>query len=313
MNADRKISVSSSSVDGGDAPPREKKVLRRILMVFVPLVLIAAGAAAYMWGGRFVSTDNAYIKADIASISPDVSGVITQVLVAENQHVTKGQPLIEVDDTTYKIALAGSEAQINNAIMTIEAAKARYREKQQTLALHQTNLAYAQREYQRQSALAAQDFATKAKLDESKLAVDTANRNIALTKQEEAEILASLSGNPDIKPEEHPTYQMALAGKASALNFIQRSVVKAPFDGVVSQVPKVGDYARTATPMLSIVSNAGVWIDANYKETDLTHMAVNQPIEFTVDTYPGRTFKGHVESISQATRSEEHTSELQSH
>jgi len=88
------------------------------------------------------------------------------------------------------------------------------------------------------------------------------------------------------------------------LNFIQRSVVKAPFDGVVSQVPKVGDYARTAAPMLSIVSNAGVWIDANYKETDLTHMAVNQPIEFTVDTYPGRTFKGHVESISQATGAE---------
>ena len=305
MNADRKISVGTSSAASDDAgAPREKKGLRRILMVFVPLVLLAGGAAAYLWGDRFVSTDNAYIKADIAAVSPDVSGTITQVLVLENQHVTKGQPLIEIDDTNYKIALAGSEAQLNSAVMTIEAAKARYREKQQTLALYETNLAFANREYQRQSALAARDFATKATLDQAKLAVDTANRNIALTKQEETEILASLNGNPDIKPEDHPTYQMALASKAAALNFIQRSVVKAPFDGVVSQLPKVGDYARTAAPMLSIVSNAGVWIEANYKETDLTHMVAGQPTEFTVDTYPGRTFKGHVESISQATGAE---------
>ncbi len=303
MNAERKISVGAAEAGAPAAPP-EKKSLRRVLMVFVPLLAVTVGALAYAWGGRFAETDNAYIKADIASVSPEVAGNITQVLVAENAHVTKGQPLIVIDDTTYRIALAGSEAQLRTAIANIESAKARYREKQQTLALNQTDLAFAQRELQRQSALAAQSFATKAKLDEVQHAVDTAQRNIQLTKQQQSEILASLEGDPDIAPEKHPTYQMALAGKVSSEVFIQRATVRAPFDGVVSQVPKLGDYARTGGPLLSIVSTAGVWVEANFKETDLTHMNTGQPTEIRVDTYPGRVFEGHVDSISQATGAE---------
>ena len=301
MNAESKISVSSAATD---SPPREKKGLRRVLMVFIPLIAVVAGAAAYAWGGRFAGTDNAYIKADIASISPEVSGNITQVLVGENAHVTKGQPLIVIDDTTTRIALAGSEAQLRAAVANIEGAKARYREKQQSLALNQTDLAFAQRELGRQSALAAQDFATKSKLDEAKHAVETAQQNIALTKQQIAEILATLEGDPNIDPQHHSTYQLALAGKASATVMLERSAIKAPFDGVVSQVPKVGDFARTGAPLLSIVSTAGVWVEANFKETDLTHMTTGQKTELSVDTYPGRTFEGHVESISQATGAE---------
>ena len=306
MNAERKISVGAAA--GEDAAPGEKtgekKGLRRVLMVFVPLLLIAGGVTAYAWGGRFAETDNAYIKADIANISPEVSGNITQVLVGENAHVTKGQPLIVIDDTTYRIALAGSEAQLRSAVANIESAKARYREKQQTLVLNQSDLAFAQRELQRQSALAAQDFATKAKLDESKHAVETAQQTIAQTRQQISEILASLEGDPNIEPLKHPTYQMAMAGKVSAETFMERATVHAPFDGVVSQVPKLGDFARTGAPLLSIVSTAGVWVEANFKETDLTHMTTGQPTEIHVDTYPGRAFEGHVESISQATGAE---------
>ncbi len=301
MNAERKISVGDA---GDDAVPREKKGTRRVLMIFVPLLAVIAGLLAYAWGGRFAETDNAYIKADIASISPEVSGNIKEVLVAENAHVTKGQPLVIVDDTTYRIALAGSEAQLRSAVATIESAKVRYREKDHSIALNQTDLAFAQRELQRQSALAAQDFATKAKLDEARHAVETAQRNIALTREEQKEILASLEGNPDIAPEQHPTYQMAMAGKVSSETFIARTTVRAPFDGVVSQVPKVGDYARTGAPLLSIVSTAGVWVEANFKETDLTHMSTGQATELRVDTYPGVVFEGHVDSISQATGAE---------
>ncbi len=301
MNADSKISVSTTPAD---APPREKKALRRVLMVFVPLVAVAIGAATYAWGGRFAGTDNAYIKADIASISPEVSGNITQVLVAENAHVTKGQPLVTVDDTTTRIALAGSDAQLRAAVANIEGAKARYRERQQSLALNQTDLAFAQRELARQTALAAQDFATKSRLDEAKHKVETAQQNIALTRQQIAEILASLEGNPDIAPEHHSTYQLAMAGRASATVMLGRSTIKAPFDGVISQVPKVGDFARTGSPLMSIVSTAGVWVEANFKETDLTHMAAGQKTELSVDTYPGRIFEGHVDSISQATGAE---------
>jgi membrane fusion protein (multidrug efflux system) len=300
MNAEPKIALQSTA----DMPPQDRKVLRRILMVLIPAALILAGGTWYATGGRYVSTDNSYIKADIAAISPEIAGNIKQVLVAENQHVAKGQPLLVIDDTNYRIMLAASEAQLRTAVANIDSSKARYRQKQASLALMQNNAAFAEREFKRQAALAASNFVAAAKLDQAKHDLDSARQNIALLKQEEAETLASLEGDANIAPENHSSYQAALAGKVTAETYIQRATVVAPFDGIVSQLPKVGDYARTGAPALSIVSDAGVWVESNFKETDLTYMRVGQPVEIHVDTYPGRPFHGKVTSISQATGAE---------
>ena len=138
----------------------------------------------------------------------------------------------------------------------------------------------------------------------SKHSVDTARQNITLLKQEEAEILARLDGDPNVLPEKVPSYQQAYASKLSAETMIKRATLMAPFDGIVSQLPKEGDYARTGAPAFSIVGASDIWIEANYKETDLTHMRVGQAVDLHVDTYPGHPFKGHVTSISQATGAE---------
>jgi membrane fusion protein (multidrug efflux system) len=302
MNAEPKISIQSDVT--ADAPPQDKKALRRLLMMVVPAVIIAAGATWYALGGRYVGTDNAYIKADIAAISPEVAGNVKQVLVAENQVVTKGQPLVVIDDTNFRIMLVASEAQLRTAISNIDGTKARYRQKETSLQIMQNNAAFAEREFKRQSALAASNFVAAAKLDEARHALDSARQNIALLKQEEAETLASLEGDANIAPENHSSYQAALAGKVTAETQIARATIVAPFDGIVSQLPKVGDYARTGAPILSIVSTGGVWIEANFKETDLTYMKVGQPVEIDVDTYSGRPFHGRITSISQATGSE---------
>src|SRR5262245_23598034 len=113
--------------------PQKKSGLRRILMLGVPLLAILAGGALYLTGGRFVSTDNAYVKADIASVSPEIAGNVVEVLVADNQKVTKGQPLLIIDATNYKVALAGAEAQMRAAVSNIESAKARYRQKEESI------------------------------------------------------------------------------------------------------------------------------------------------------------------------------------
>lgn len=304
MNIESKLSFPSDVETDAAAKLRRTQVVRRVLMGVVPLVAVAAGVSWYLMSGRYVGTDNAYVKADIASVSPEISGNIQSVLVAENQLVKKGQPVITIDDTNYLIALAGSDAQLRNAVSAIESAKARYRQKEASLKIMQSNVAFAEREFKRQSTLAASNFAAAAKLDEAQHNLDSARQNIALLKQEEAEILAGLNGDPDVNPEQVPSYQAALTAKLSAETFIKRATVLAPFDGVVSQLPKAGDYARTAAPTFSIVSSNDVWVEANFKETDLTNMKVGQPVEVHVDTYPGRPFKGHVTSISQASGAE---------
>jgi len=303
MNAEAKLSLPPSSASEY-AQPARRQVLRRILMGVIPVVVVAAGLAWYFLGGRYVGTDNAYVKADIASVSPEVSGNIMTVLVGENQRVTKGQPVLTIDDTNYRLGLAGAEAQLRNTVASIESDKARYRQKEASLALMQGNVAFAEREYKRQAALASSNFASTAKLDEARHNLDTARQNIALLKQEEAEILARLEGDVNVAHQLVPSYQQAYAGKLSAENMIRRATLLAPFDGIVSQLPKAGDFARSGAPAFSIVAGSDVWIEANFKETDLTHMTVGQPVDVHVDTYPGYVFKGHVTSIAQATGAE---------
>ena len=303
MNAEPKLSIQSSSLDF-ELKVDRRGFIRKVLMGVIPAVVVAAGASWYLTGGRFVGTDNAYIKADIASVSPEISGNIMSILAKENQLVTKGQPILVIDDTNYRIVLAGADAQLRNAVSSIESDKARYRQKEASIALMQSNVAFADREYKRQSTLASSNFASASKLDEARHTLDTARQNITLLKQEEAEILARLDGDPNVSPEKVPSYQQAYASKLSAETMIKRATLAAPFDGIVSQLPKEGDYARTGAPAFSIVGSNDIWIEANYKETDLTHMRVGQSVDVSIDTYPGRPFKGHVSSISQATGSE---------
>ncbi len=302
MNANTNTQTQSPI---SSAPTPEKKSgLRRVLLLGIPLTVILIGGALYLAGGRFVSTDNAYVKADIASLSPEISGNVLQVLVTDNQKVTKGQPLLTIDATNYRVGLAGAEAQMRAAVASVESAKARYRQKEESIALMQTNVKFAEREFQRQSQLAKANFVAAAKLDQAQHELESARRNLRLLQQEKAEILAMLEGNPDIRPEDHSSYQQAMVGRESAQLFVDRSTLLAPFDGIVSQVPKVGDFARTGAPIMSLVSTSGVWVEANFKETDLTQMKTGQPVDIEVDTYPGRKFHGRVASISQATGAE---------
>ena len=141
-------------------------------------------------------------------------------------------------------------------------------------------------------------------MDEARHAYDTALQRIELLRQEKAEFLAKLEGNPDLPVEAYSSYQTAEANLAGAKYFLDRTTIKAPLDGIVSKLPRVGDYGRTAAPLFTIVEADHVRVDANFKETELTHMRPEQNVEITVDAYPGKVLHGHVESIAQASGSE---------
>lgn len=299
MNDSSAVAVSATATEA----PSPKAKSGRWLMLVAPLGLIVA-AGFYLWTGRFIETDNAYVRADIANISPEISGLITNVLVKDNQVVKAGDLLVRLDAENYEILLIGAEARLKATVAAIEVDRIEYRQHQQDLKMAQSELEFAERQYQRQSRLAATSAGAESARDAAERSLKVARDKVALTQEEIKESLARLFGDPDIAVETHPTYIEARAQEAVAKLQIKRSTIVAPFDGVVSHVPKVGDYARVGVSLLTIVSVDRVWVDANFKETELTNMKPGQPVEVTIDTYPGRTWTGKVDSIAQATGSE---------
>jgi membrane fusion protein (multidrug efflux system) len=283
------------------APERRRRWLRRVLLLLGPALVLIVGGYFYITGGRYVDTDDAYVQADVAAVTAEVSGPIVEVDVRENEQVDPGQVLFRLDQRPFEIALAQAEAALSKAGNDVRALKASYRQKQQELELARKDVAFAEQEFERQAKLAKRDFASQAKYDEAEHNLAVARQRVAVTEQELRGLLADLAGDPDIPVEQHPTYLEAKAARDKAALDLQHAAVRAPFAGVASKKPDLGDYVNAGTPVMSVVADQGVWVDANFKETDLTHVQPGQPATVQVDTYPDREWPATVESISQAT------------
>ncbi|HZD24941.1 MAG TPA: HlyD family secretion protein [Alphaproteobacteria bacterium] len=291
----------------GDIPKtyrRRRRWLRPTLLLLGPLLVLLAGGYVYLTGGRYVGTENAYIKSHMVNISPQVSGQIAEVTVAENQAVAKGDVLLRLDPEPFRIALDQTRAKLAEVHSEIDALKASYRQKQEALRLAQADLAYAEREYRRQARLAKGKVVSESRLDAADHERDTARLKVAALTQELATIAAQLAGSPDLPVEQHPRFQAARAAEQQAELDLRRAVIRAPFPGIASETPEPGAYVRAGNPVMSVIASDDVWIEANFKETELTHVRPGQPVTITVDTYPGHEWHGTVQSISQATGAE---------
>lgn len=268
--------------------------------------LIAALGCLYAWifGGRYVGTENAYIKAHLVEVAPQVSGPIDDIAVTENQPVKRGQLLVEIDPKPYQVALAQAKAEQRQTRSDIETLKANYQEKQAQLTKARNDLAYADREYQRQLTLSNRHLNSASQLDAARHEQDSAKQQVLALNFQLQSIRASLNGNPNLPAEQYPDYKAAEAKVEQAQLNLDHTRVTAPFDGIASQTPNEGAYASAGHPIISVVANRDVWVEANFKETDLTWMHPGNPVTIDVDTYPGHTWKGEVESIAQATGSE---------
>ncbi|MGE0151012.1 MAG: HlyD family secretion protein [Reyranellaceae bacterium] len=271
---------------------------------------LAAGIVAAAWvlfsGGRYVETDNAYVKAVRIQISPEISGRVAAVLVEENQLVEQGAELFRIDDEPLRIAMARADAELALIRDQIDAMRAALRQNLEEQKQEAANVEYAEREFKRQSSLVASRVAAEARLDEARTRLDVATQRVAVLKQEAGKLLADLSGDPGIKAEDHPRYRMALQGRNQMALDLRRSVVHAPARGIVGRLDQIrtGGYVRAGTPALNLVGVDEVWIEANLKESQLTRVREGQPVTFTVDAYPGVQWKGKVESLSPATGAE---------
>jgi len=278
--------------------------LRTVLFLVVPVVLVAVGAYLFVYGGRFVDTDNAYIKADLVNVGAEVSGKVVAVPVAENQPVHAGDVLIRIDDRAYRVAVDDARAQLDKARIDVHALKATFAQKQSSLAAAEDDLAYAKKNMERVQGLMDKDAVSRAEFDQAKRDIDVARNNAQELRSEEDEIRQQLGGSADIAVDQHPTVQAAQAALDKAQLDLDRCAVRAPIDGIASKVPKLGAYAMPGLPMLSVVANEDTWIEANFKEDQLKHIRVGQPVKVEVDAYTGETWDATVQSLGQATGAE---------
>jgi membrane fusion protein, multidrug efflux system len=286
-----------------DAP--KKPLLRPLMFALLPLALII-GAYWYITGGRVVSMDDAYVEADKVGVSTDVPGIVAEVDVTENQHVQAGQILYRLDDLQLRLALARAEAQIGTVRNALNALKANYRDMQSQIQQAQNDIEYYDTEFHRQQDLLASHVASQATFDTARRNLQNAQQKLAsLTQQLEA-IAANLDDDPTGAVEKKPRYLDAVAQRDEAARQLAHTVVKAPFAGIVTNVPSIapGKYLQASATAFYLVAADHVWVVANPKETELTYVRPGQSASLTVDTYPDLQWSGSVESISPAAAQE---------
>jgi len=279
---------------------------RLLLLIAGPLVVLAVAAYLYLSGGRYASTDDAYVKADKISVSADVGARVVEVDVGDNQPVKAGDVLFRLDDRPFRIALEHAQANLAAVRLQVEGLKASYRQKQADIKAAVDTLAYRQGEFDRQQQMLAGHVTAQARFDEAKNNLDVARQQVAGNQQQLANVLASLANDPEIETDKHPLVQQAQAQVDQAALDLSHTVVAAPADGIVTKVANlpVGEYLNASVPAFSLISTSNIWIEANFKETDLTHMLPGDKATVDVDTYPDKTFTAHVESIGAGTGSE---------
>jgi membrane fusion protein (multidrug efflux system) len=278
---------------------------RWTLFALLPLALIG-GCYVYVTGGAVMSTDDAYVEAEKVGISTDVSGIVKEVDVTDNQHVQAGQVLYRLHPRQFQIALDNAKANLAQTALSVEAMKQDYKRMLSDAAAQQAQVDLDQVNYDRMATLLRTATVSKANYDQANYTLETDKNKLESLRQQAAVQLARLAGNPNIPVTLHPQYLQAAARVEEAQREFDHTTVVAPFSGIVTNVPTIapGKYLPASTTAFYLVDTDHVWVDANPKETELTYVRPGQPVTVTVDTYPNREWHGTVQSISPAAAQE---------
>lgn len=307
-------SAKDAAPDAPAVERRDRKRGRMRYLLMVGGVLAVAGGSGYFWlaGGRYVSTDNAYVRAAKLMVSTDVSGIVQDVDVKQGQRVQRGDILFRLQPDQFRIAVANARAQLEQVRLTLTAAEQDYRRLQSDIEGQRAQVDLAQSNFDRSAALVRDNVTSRASYDQVRFALTAAQKALESLTQQREVALTKLGGRADMPVELHPQFMQAKAALDQAQLQLDHTVVRAPFSGTVTAVDSLqpGTFLVSQTASLTtvgavgLISDEDVWVEANLKETDLTYAQKGNPVEISVDAYPGRVWRGQVQTINPATGGE---------
>jgi membrane fusion protein, multidrug efflux system len=273
-----------------------RRYRRFLLLVVLPLVALMAGVTFYLNGGRYVTTDDAYVGAQKVLITPDISGKIISVAVKEGQQVSTGDVMFQIDPVPFRLALAQARAKLDDAKTSHDNLVANVKLYAQTIEIVNAGIALKQKDVERKSALVKSNAGSQLDLDNSGTALVTAQAQLQLVRMQNSTALNQLL-------EQFPAYMQAKAALDDAQRNLDLTTVRAPMDGIATQVEQIqlGRFVIAGTPVFSVIDTGNPWVDANPKESDFTYVAVGQSVTLDVDAFPNHVFKGTVGSLSPGT------------
>jgi membrane fusion protein, multidrug efflux system len=294
------------------APPPRHPSLRAVLMTAGIFAVVVGATLFWVRGGRYATTDDAYVQAAKVLVTTDVSGIVSSVNVREGQPVKAGDLLFQIDALQFQIALENAQANLHEVALTIESMKSDYQVTLSNVAAQQAQVGFDQVTFDRNAALVSSDSVARETYDQARYTLQLDKSKLVSLQQQAQVELAKLDGNPNIPVTEHPLYRQAKAQVDEAQRQLGHASVRAPFAGVVTQVDALqpGTYlvsqtaAMTESGAVALVADNQVWVTAQMKETDLTYVKPGNHVVITVDTYPGQAWSGTVESVSPASSSE---------
>jgi membrane fusion protein (multidrug efflux system) len=280
-----------------------RRYRRLLLLVVLPLVVLVGGLTFYLSGGRYMTTDDAYVGAQKVLITPDISGKVEKIVVKEGQHVNEGDVLFEIDPVPYRLALQQAQSMLAQQKTNYDNLVSNLKIYGEMLDLAQKGVDLKQRDVERKSTLVKSTFGSQLDLDNATTAVVTARAQLEYLKQQASTAKNQLLGNIDLPLDQFPVYAQANAAVDQAQRNLDHTVLRAPMSGVATQVDNIqlGRFVAAGSAILSVIDDAKPWVDANMKESDFTYIAVGQPVTLEVDSYPNHTFKGTVSSLSPGT------------
>src|SRR6266566_6986533 len=280
-----------------------RRYRRFLLLVVLPILAVIGGLVFYLNGGRYVTTDDAYVGAQKVLITPDISGKIDKVVVREGQHVNQGDVLFEIDPVPFQLAVDQAKATLEQSHSTYDNLAANIKIYGQMFDLAQQGVDLKQRDVDRKTSLVKSNVGSQLDLDNAANALVTAGAQAQFIKQQISNARTQLLGKPDLPLEQFPPYAQAKAALEQAERNLDHTVMRAPMAGIATQVEQIqlGRFVTAGTPVFSIIDIDTPWVDANPKESDFTYVAVGQPVTLDVDAFPNHVFKGTVGSLSPGT------------
>jgi membrane fusion protein (multidrug efflux system) len=280
-------------------------LVRTFLLVVVPLAVAMVALHLYARGGRYIKTENSYVKANVIAITPEVSGRVIWVGAKDNSIAAEGTHLFRIAPEPFKIALDQSEARLAIVRTGIETLRSTYREALVDEGRQADTVRFLKLQHKRQRQLRDKRMGSEERFDQAEHELALGKRDAQSGKEKTRKTLLELGNDPDFPVNHHPRYRQAITARDRAALDLQRTEILAPASGIVSNMKlQVGEYVEEGAPVFTLIQSSPVWVEANLKETQLTHVKVGQLVTVEVDAYPDYDWNAKVSTIAPATGAE---------